>query len=293
LYSSVVSDNLADAAGGQPAALAAVGGGIFSLNTDADQKIVSSTISGNVVHAASGYAEGGGLVAYRLTAKYSTLSGNVAMAQGVKDNSSGGGGAVVAYSLSMGSSTVDNNVADAGGGLFIGKSGGFATILQSTISGNTANLIAGGIDSGVALTIANSTIAFNQGIGYGAGGIFVTGADPTLQSTIVADNLPADIDGASSVLGSHNLVKVPGKGVVVPIDTTTLDPVLGPLANNGGPTRTHALGAGSPALDNGSLPVSLPSDQRSASYARTVGNGTDIGAFEFDPDHIFGDPLGG
>jgi len=289
LYSSSISGNTADAAVGQAASLSAAGGGVFSLNTDSEHKVVSSTISGNLAHAASGLAEGGGLVGYRVSIKYSTLSGNVAAAQGNKDSYSGGGGAVIAYSLSMGSSTVDDNLADAGGGLFISKSAGFASILQSTISGNTANFIAGGISCGVALSISNSTIAFNDGILYGAGGIFVAGADLTLQSTIVADNLPADVDGANAVIGSHNLIKIPGAYITPPLDTIALDPQLGPLAYNGGATRTHALAAGSPALQGGSLPISLPSDQRNGSYARTVGNATDIGAYEFDPDHIFGD----
>jgi hypothetical protein len=56
--------------------------------------------------------------------------------------------------------------------------------------------------------------------------------------------------------------------------------VLGPLANNGGPTLTHALLAGSPAIDTGSNPLALSFDQRGSGFARTAGAQTDIGAFE-------------
>jgi hypothetical protein len=55
---------------------------------------------------------------------------------------------------------------------------------------------------------------------------------------------------------------------------------LDPLANNGGPTLTHALKAGSPAFDGGFNPAGLAFDQRGAGFARTNGKGTDIGAFE-------------
>ena len=58
------------------------------------------------------------------------------------------------------------------------------------------------------------------------------------------------------------------------------NPLLGPLANNGGPTQTHALLSGSPAIDTGSNPLALSFDQRGTGFARTVGAQTDIGAFE-------------
>jgi hypothetical protein len=62
-----------------------------------------------------------------------------------------------------------------------------------------------------------------------------------------------------------------------------LDPRLGPLADNGGPTQTHALLAGSPALDHGSNPAGLAFDQRGAGFARVRGAAPDIGAFEAAP----------
>ncbi len=68
--------------------------------------------------------------------------------------------------------------------------------------------------------------------------------------------------------------------VTLPADTLGANPLLGPLANNGGTTRTHALLAGSPAVGAGSNPAQLPFDQRGASFPRVHGSATDIGAYE-------------
>ena len=73
----------------------------------------------------------------------------------------------------------------------------------------------------------------------------------------------------------------------MPADTITLDPSLGPLVNNGGGARTHALSAGSVAIDAGSGGnTNLESDQRGTGFARPIGAAQDIGAFEYDGDRI-------
>ena len=59
------------------------------------------------------------------------------------------------------------------------------------------------------------------------------------------------------------------------------------MANNGGPTPTHALDPTSPAIDKGSNVLTLSFDQRGTPYARVVGAAADIGAFELDTDRIF------
>jgi len=69
-----------------------------------------------------------------------------------------------------------------------------------------------------------------------------------------------------TVSGSGNLIAV--------------EPMLAPLANNGGPTQTHALLAVSPALNAGSNPLNLTTDQRGTGFPRVVGAAADIGAFE-------------
>jgi len=66
--------------------------------------------------------------------------------------------------------------------------------------------------------------------------------------------------------------------------------LLGPLQNNGGPTRTHALLAGSPAIDAGNNAANVDFDQRGAGFVRIVGASADIGAFEVQTvDVIFSD----
>jgi hypothetical protein len=59
-----------------------------------------------------------------------------------------------------------------------------------------------------------------------------------------------------------------------------VDPLLGPLQNNGGSTRTHALLPGSPAINAGSNPLGLATDQRGADFPREAGGRADIGAYE-------------
>jgi len=188
----------------------------------------------------------------------------------------------------MFNSTVDHNQADIAGAMFLANNG-FATIIQSTISTNKGNLGVGGIAANVSLSIGNSTVAFNAGGPFGGGGLVIAGSyTGTLQSTILADNVPTDFDGGMTINGSNNLVKVVGpNAAMLPAGTKMLDPALGPLMYNGGTTRTHAIGAGSPAIDNGSNVANLTLDQRAGNFARKVGAAVDIGAFEFDPDRIF------
>jgi hypothetical protein len=68
--------------------------------------------------------------------------------------------------------------------------------------------------------------------------------------------------------------------ITLPGGTLSADPLLGPLANNGGPTLTMGLLAGSPALGVGSNPNDYTYDQRGPGFPRTVGGLTDIGAFQ-------------
>jgi len=121
-------------------------------------------------------------------------------------------------------------------------------------------------------------------------------------STIVANNTQnaySDIDSfdANTIMGDHNIVTSAYSTVLLPGDTIAQDPVLLPLAYNGGPTQTHALDPTSPAIDAGSNPDNLQDDQRGcpggpppfacASFPRVLGAAPDIGAFELDTDQIF------
>lgn len=290
---ATIADNLADAAVGAGAKnTSAIGGGAVALSQTDDSLLVHSRVSGNVVSSPSGLAEGGGLVAAQLSAKYCTFSGNQANGAGVQENYGAAAGFITLYSLFLANSTVDHNAADIAGGMFLANDG-FATIVQSTVSSNDGRLAVGGIAADVAVSIANSTIAFNTGGVYGGGGLLIGGSyAATLQSNIIADNVPTDLDGGSSTItGTNNLVKVAGANVTLPAGTLIQDPQLGPLAFNGGARRTHALSAGSPAIDAGNNPVNFGADQRGAPNARVVGAAADIGAFEYDPDRLFADPF--
>jgi hypothetical protein len=208
--------------------------------------------------------------------KYSTIEDNRVQSP---SGAGYGGGAFVDGAVALVGTTIAGNEAAVAAGLVAGTDAQqAATILDSTVSGNRASDRIGGVRAGGSLVLANSTIAFNSAAN-GSGGLYVETA-AELHSTIVADNGALDLDAASGVqvAGAANLIMQ--SAPPPPPDTIALDPRLQPLADNGGRTRTHALDADSPALDAGDNPMQLNGDQRGMEYPRTVGAGTDIGAYE-------------
>ena len=191
--------------------------------------------------------------------------------------------------LTLSNIIVNNNFALAdGGGIF---SSGTLNISNSTISGNSASR-SGGIDHSGEGNITNSTISNNIAnpsdldINTSAG-IDNTG-NLTITSSIVAGNSNGDLGGEFSS-GGNNLIgdlsEATGffngdNGDIVGSTDSPIDPKLGELQDNGGATSTEALLEGSPAIDAGSNPNNLETDQRGEGFERTIGNGTDIGAFE-------------
>ncbi len=272
LISSIVSEN--------------AGGGISSWETREFQggsvTLRGSTVSDNVD------ATGGGLNISGGTAILidSTISGNSADA-----NPSGGGVAGGIYMaggmLILNNSTVSGNTArHRGGGIF--KFGfGTLTLTNSTVSGNTATLNdGGGIFSGTRATFVNSTVVENQAGGRG-GGVYNDGTLVELVNTLIAQNSASNGPDCSGKLASlgHNLVgnsigcnfgAAGGDQVSFQLG---IDPRLGPLQDNGGPTDTHALLEGSPAIDAGDDGAAPETDQRGVHRPR--GTSSDIGAFEF------------
>ncbi len=107
--------------------------------------------------------------------------------------------------------------------------------------------------------------------------------------TIIPDVFGAFTDNGNNLIGidqgSSNFVNGTN-GNIVGTFATPVNPQLTALANNGGTTQTHALIAGSPAIDAGTNPNSLTTDQRGTGFARTLGSATDIGAYEFQPSNI-------
>jgi hypothetical protein len=144
--------------------------------------------------------------------------------------------------------------------------GGTATIRNSTLAGNTRS--SGGLVSGGGVTGA-----------AGAGALVQMAGSASAVSSILADTAGGAAQCRGTIGGFEDLVETP-QGCTVPAGTIAGDPALGALAANGGPTRTMALAAGSPALDAGSNPGGLAFDQRGAGFPRTVFAATDIGAYE-------------
>lgn len=183
---------------------------------------------------------------------------------------------------------------------------GDLTIINTTISGNTTNGVGGGVYvHGGTLRALSSTLTLNRADADGnggetGGGIYSESAgQATLGNTIVAGNLIGagavtanDIDGGTLVgTSSFNLIGDAGSAGGLTQGTNNnlvgTNPQLAALSNNGGPTKTHALLAGSPALNHGSnlLVTSnqITTDQRAGAFVRTFDTTTDIGAYEFQP----------
>ena len=188
--------------------------------------------------------------------------------------------------LDLQNSTISNNQADQAQSGIIVNSETIANISNSTIANNEARSNAG-IENFGTVNLTNNTIANNTG-GLGGGGLRNFGT-ANLASNIVANNTSpgvGDISGDGELISDGNnaignAVDVEGS---IDSDLTDVDPQIGELQDNGGTTQTIALLDGSPAIDAGSNPNDLEFDQRGEGFNRTVGNATDIGAFEVRAD---------
>jgi CSLREA domain-containing protein len=178
-----------------------------------------------------------------------------------------------------------NSPNSGGGGIF--AEGGVVAITNSTVTGNTSsgNTTGGGavMFSPLLFNLVNVTVTANQA--SGGGGLYVSDMDDvgSLANSIVADNLGGDcLLLRSAVASDHSLDSDNSCGLADAGSHPGVPALLGPLANNGGPTDTHALLAGSPALDAGNNATCLATDQRGVS--RPQGPACDIGAYELLPN---------
>lgn len=253
------------------------GGGIAS-NTSGNLTIQNSTITGNTAAFGGGSISAVTSYSGQTFIQYSNISNNT--------TSFGGGGVYIQNSgnalTSIVNSTLSGNTGLCGGGVYLGISGGDAIIQACTISGNTAT---GG--------------AFAYG-----GGVYVRqfAGNASLVNSIVAKNTTggagADVDVQSGTMAiSTSLIGINDRTVLVPAFPTPdlngnlvgtlsspVDPKLGALADNGGPTKTMALLAGSPAIAAGSVaggPNTPTVDQRNK--PRPNSGKIDIGAFQIQP----------
>ncbi len=261
--------------------------------------VIDSTITGNTAT----YGNGGGIVAGgSVTVIGSTVGGNSAYGSGggianvgtatvmgctIADNSAegeigfGGDGIANYGTLTVSDSTVDFNYGTFGGGLY-NYFGVVATLVNTTIANNSG----GGIfDAGGTMAAVNVTIAYNSGEG---GGVTIGGGEVSLYNSIVALNSPGDINGVpNSVAGEYNLIGSDDTGSLINGSNGNQVGVTNPglasgLADNGGPTQTIALLAGSPAIGagmNGAGGFTLFTDQRG--YVPPAGV-WDIGAYQYN-----------
>jgi hypothetical protein len=172
-------------------------------------------------------------------------------------------------------STFLGNSSNAGGAI-ANDSGGTVGVINCTFSTNSAS--AGGAIYNVASTstFTNATLSGNTATnGRAIYATFGTYGALTLRNSIVVDSSAGNCYGDGVTDGGGNL-SYP--------DTTcpgiTSDPMLGPLANTGGPTQTMALPAGSPAVDAAVLANCPSTDQRGVARPQPAGGACDIGAFE-------------
>jgi hypothetical protein len=244
------------------------GNGGAAIYNSGSAAIAGTTLSGNAV--AVGHA-GGGI--------YNDLSSTLAFDTGTLAGNSApggfGGGVYNSGWLTVTAATLSGNAVSAGlGGGVYNDSAGSLVVVNSTFSGNFGGMAGGGIIAGGPVTVTNCTFYDNY-----QGGLVGSGSDPfTVKNTIVANNTNYDCSGTITSLG-HNLDGADTCAFAAGGDLTNIDPLVGPLADNGGPTLTHALLPGSPAINAGTNAGCPPTDQRGVSRPRF---GTcDIGAFEF------------
>lgn len=283
------------------------GGGLRSEDAGSEASITSSVISGNSALGGGGLYNIGGSV---ISVTDSSITGNTVTGFG---GNGGGGGYNTGGPLTLLRVTVSNNQAlnAAGGGIRSNGTVASTTITASTISGNSSTNGGGLANAGGSeLIVINSTVSGNQSIN--TGGVFngPAGNDVSILNSTLTNNTrnytttpaPGDVDnGGGSFTIQNSIVTSVGTSAGATVlnslgnnifTSTTLtsgfhatdqlgvNPLLGALANNGGPTQTHALLPGSPALNSANTSAAPSTDQRGS--PRPVGAQADIGAYEFD-----------
>jgi hypothetical protein len=260
-------------------------GGGLSASASANVTLTNSVVSGNTGRFGGGVYS----ISGSITLTNSAIVGNTAQY-------SGGGVDSNNNSVTATGSTISGNAATngRGGGIYAHMN---STAIDTTISGNMSTYGGGGIIAlgNISLTfctVSGNSAPFSKG---GAGVHLGTFATIASTATMIFNNGPAaDVDKAGSsaavMTGAHNLIGTHGTLVTVPPDTNTCNPNLGPLFDNGGPTQTQPLFAGSCALAASPTSTTVLTDQRG--LPRSIGGMTDIGAFEKQgpndpPDLIF------
>ena len=268
----------------------------------------------------AGAGQGGGILNFgSLSLQDVIVTNNTETSTGAASFDLGGGGIYNGDGavLDLADSTVSDNatIGQPGGGVY-GFFNSSITVTNSTISGNVGGDVAGGFRTLGDLTVVNSTISGNTSTAWHGGAMFVTdGTVSILNSTIVGNNAPAGTAGGLMVatfgapvsVTLHNSIVAnngtygcqqegdPGVAVLTSLgnnvvtdascgavasDQVVADALVGSLAGNGGPTLTHALLAGSPAIDAANRGACPATDQRG--IVRPQGSGCDVGSYELE-----------
>ena len=240
------------------------------------------TITGGLLNddEGAGISNGGDLLLDTVTVHTNVVTGTTSAAIG--------GGVFNSDTLDVIRTTIDNNSAERGSGIFsnniltimqstisnnMGRAGGgitnfgIATMFNSTVSNNTGTGNSAGIDNstGGTFDILNSTIVENVAPDLGGGGIASNApGDLTLANSIVANNPGGDCFGGSNVISFGNNLDSDDTCNLDTLlgDIPNVDPMIMALSDNGGPTLTHALMNGSPAVETGNNAGCPAQDQR-------------------------------
>jgi hypothetical protein len=264
------------------------GAGVYVTSLASVRASYSSPSFTNVVISNNTAARGGGLY----TQNSSPVLNNVSFLGNTATSGAGGGmnnqvlnASTDEYSIPLlNSVTFSGNSARGGAGLFNNHS--YPLLTNVTFSGNAASIRGGAVlNEGASPTFRNVTFSGNSAPA-GTGGairnvINASGAvsNPQIYNSISWGNGTDEI--TSDGTGSTTVVDSIVQGGFSGVNVLNVNPLLAPLANNGGFTQTHALSAGSPAVDAGGVnSVCATNDQRGVT--RPQGSACDMGAYEYD-----------
>jgi hypothetical protein len=281
---------------------ASVGGAIaseraFSVGT---LTVTNSTISNNRADQNGGSGYGGGIyMSGGGTFTNTTIDSNIA----VTTLFGGDGGGIYAFgtgAVVVDKSTVSNNQGRNGGGMYEANPAALSTH-NTTVSGNSASMDGGGIWAANYLEMFNTTVAKNRAYNGTGGGVYFLSASSGARTNacIIADNnkgtstlTPQDYKGsphnggasdARSLFGVITETVNPFTVITHPSNPDLVgNPNLGVLASNGGPTKTHAIGATSLAY-NAEINNNNAQSQDQRGTARPQAGVRDLGAFEYKP----------
>ena len=288
-----VNDNTTDIlidgfviAGGNPPA-GNHGGGIYN-KSGASLTVTRCTISENTVQNNTGTGNGGGIYNQgTLALEVCTIFGNRA------EKSIGepyGGGIYNRGTLTLDGCTLSGNIAQKGGGIHVQS--GSLTATNCTFSGNRTEIVGypdsdlrgqgGGVfnDMNASSIFLHCTFKDNDGAtAEKANGIFNRSGSVTVTNAVFwGGSAKQIIDPSNKTVASYCVVE---GGYVGGTNILTNDPLLGNLADNGGPAQTCALGAGSSAIDAGTAVGAAATDQRGAARPLPAGGAYDMGAYEY------------